>query len=134
TTPLEAALLGRVPMGNDINPLSLVMTRPRLHPPLLEDVAKRLLEIDFDSSSEFPQELVAFYHPDTLRQIAALKKYLLARRSANSCDAVDDWIWLVALNRLTGHSPGFFSVYTLPPNQAVSVRSQEKINLKRQQT
>ena len=26
---------------------------------------------------------------------------------------------MVATNRLTGHSPGFFSVYTLPPNQAV---------------
>jgi len=36
------------------------------------------------------------------------------------------------LNRLTGHSPGFFSVYTLPPNQAVSVKSQKKINAQRQ--
>ena len=34
----------------------------------------------------------------------------------------------------TGHSPGFFSVYTLPPNQAVSVESQVKINAKRSQT
>jgi hypothetical protein len=40
---------------------------------------------------------------------------------------------MVALNRLTGHSPGFFSVYTLPPNQAVSVRSQAKINARRDQ-
>ncbi len=46
---------------------------------------------------------------------------------------VDRWICLVALNRLTGHSPGFFSVYTLPPNQAVSVKSQRKINADRQQ-
>jgi hypothetical protein len=36
---------------------------------------------------------------------------------------------MVAVNRLTGHSPGFFSVYTLPPNQAVSVKAQQKINL-----
>jgi hypothetical protein len=40
---------------------------------------------------------------------------------------------MVALNRLTGHSPGFFSVYTLPPNQAVSVAAQRKINEKRNQ-
>jgi len=32
----------------------------------------------------------------------------------------------MALNRLTGHSSGFFSVYTLPPNQAVSVKSHAK--------
>ena len=33
TTVLEAALLGRVPCGCDINPLSVVLTRPRLRPP-----------------------------------------------------------------------------------------------------
>jgi hypothetical protein len=41
---------------------------------------------------------------------------------------------MVALNRLTGHSSGFFSVYTMPPNQAVSAKAQEKINQKRGQT
>ena len=40
---------------------------------------------------------------------------------------------MVAINRLTGHSPGFFSVYSLPPNQAVSIKSQRKINEKREQ-
>jgi hypothetical protein len=40
---------------------------------------------------------------------------------------------MVAVNRLTGHSPGFFSVYTLPPNQAVSVAAQRKINAARDQ-
>ena len=29
TAPIEAALLGRIPFGNDANPLSLVMARPR---------------------------------------------------------------------------------------------------------
>src|SRR5437868_6484285 len=33
TTPIEAALLGRVPHGCDVNPLSVVLTRPRLRPP-----------------------------------------------------------------------------------------------------
>ena len=35
---------------------------------------------------------------------------------------------MVAVSRLTGHSAGFFSFYTLPPNQAVSPRAQAKIN------
>ena len=134
TTVVEAALLGRVPCGCDINPLSVVLTRPRLHPPSLEDVAQRLRQINFTSFDECPEDLLVFFHADTLRAIAALKKYLLARRAANSLDAVDDWICLLALNRLTGHSPGFFSVYTLPPNQAVSVKSQRKINADRNQT
>jgi len=49
-------------------------------------------------------------------------------------DALDGWIRMVAINRLTGHSPGFFSVYTLPPNQATSVERQRKINANRNQT
>jgi hypothetical protein len=46
----------------------------------------------------------------------------------------DRWIRMVAVNRLTGHSAGFFSVYTLPPNQAVSPRSQAKINARLNQS
>lgn len=130
TTPLEAALLGRVPWGNDINPLSRTLTAPRLRPPMLEQIETRLQQIDFRNHAEFPNELLAFYHPDTLHEICALKRHF----SAEKLDAIDDWLRLVALNRLTGHSPGFFSVYTLPPNQAVSLAAQLKINAKRNQT
>jgi hypothetical protein len=133
TTLLEAALLDRIPMGCDINPLSAVLVRPRLNPPALDQVAKRLHEIDFNTSEELPRDLLAFFHQDTLREIVSLKNYLLARKRAGQLDAVDDWICLVALNRLTGHSAGFFSVYTLPPNQAVSLKSQLKINARRNQ-
>lgn len=133
TTPLEAALLGRVPYGCDINPLSAVLTGPRLRPPTVEQVGEQLQQIDFNSLGEAPDDLLVFYHPETLREIAALKKYLQEKRIQGTLDPVDDWICLLALNRLTGHSPGFFSVYTLPPNQAVSVKSQLKINEQRNQ-
>lgn len=133
TTPVEAALLGRIPFGNDINPLSVIMTRPRLQPPTLDQVAERLRGIDLSDPDDQPDDLLAFYHPDTLRAISSLKKYLRLRRESGSFDSVDEWIEMVSLNRLTGHSPGFFSVYTLPPNQAVSVKSQIRINAKRNQ-
>src|SRR5260221_9164502 len=134
TTLLEAALLGRVPAGCDANPLSVVLTRPRLSPPTLRQIEERLAQINFAHHDEFPEDLLVFYHPDTLKQIASLKKYLRQRRANQSLDAVDDWISLVALNRLTGHSNGFLSVYTLPPNQAVSLKSQRKITERRKQT
>jgi hypothetical protein len=133
TTPIEAALLGRVPWGCDVNPLSLALTSPRLTPPTLAEIEGRLKGIDFADHDEYPKELLAFYHPKTLRQLTSLKKYLLGRVATQAFDGVDAWIRMVALNRLTGHSPGFFSVYTLPPNQAVSVRSQLKINRERKQ-
>jgi hypothetical protein len=134
TTPVEAALLGRVPFGNDINPLSAVMTRPRLCPPFLAQVEQRLRELSLEDPADTPEDLLVFYHPTTLMAISSIKKYLLKRRRSRKLDSVDEWLALLALNRLTGHSNGFFSVYTLPPNQAVSVKSQRKINEKRSQT
>ncbi len=130
TTLIESALLGRVPIGCDINPLSSIMTLPRLNLPTVDQVADRLSRIEL-KDVKYPKKLLAFYHPETLKQICSLKKYLTEK--TGSLDWVDQWISLVALNRLTGHSSGFFSVYTLPPNQAVSVDSQKKINQKRNQ-
>lgn len=133
TTLLEAALLARIPVGCDINPLSRVLVEPRLHPPSLDAVRQRLSTVAWTANQEFPEDLLTFYHPETLREICALKAYLLQELEAESLDAVDAWIRMVAVNRLTGHSPGFFSVYTLPPNQAVSVAAQKKINADRNQ-
>src|SRR5437667_11705068 len=134
TTVMEAALLGRVPYECDINPLSLFLTRPRLNPPTLSQVAARLKVIDFADADDFPKDLLVFYHPETLKEICSLKNYLFRRKAECALDGVDEWIWMVGLNRLTGHSPGFFSVYTLPPNQATSVKAQKRINQRRAQT
>jgi len=134
TTLLEAALSGRVPFGCDVNPLSRYLLRPRLSPPLLSDVEARLDALSWDCSTTLPEELKVFYHPETLRSICALRDYLMRRDSEGSMDGVDEWIRLVAVNRLTGHSAGFFSVYSMPPNQAVSVKSQQRINARRNQT
>ena len=134
TTPIEAALAGRRPVGNDVNPLSALLTRPRLNPPTLVAIAARLDEVPWKKGEIEREDLLVFYHPETLRQISALRRFLRERAPLEAePDATDDWIRMVALNRLTGHSPGFFSVYTLPPNQAVSVEAQRKINEKRAQ-
>ena len=134
TTLIEAALLGRTPYGCDVNPLSQIFVRARLNPPGFSEVEARLKKINFKTADERPENLLVFFHPETLKEICALKKYLLRKKDEVELDNVDYWIWMVATNRLTGHSPGFFSVYTMPPNQAVSVDSQIKINKKRDQT
>lgn len=149
TTLVEAALLERRAYGCDINPLSRVLCAPRLNPPTLAEVQRALTEVDFEAAdapaprgagaralSEVeacPEELLVFYHPNTLRQICVLRRHLLAKEHAGTLTRADRWIRMVAVNRLTGHSPGFFSVYTLPPNQAVSPKSQAKINARRGQ-
>ncbi|MEM7199079.1 MAG: DNA methyltransferase [Planctomycetota bacterium] len=133
TTPVEAALLGRVPFGCDVNPLSARLVAPRLTPPTAEAVADRLAAVDWHNPGPLDETLLVFYHPETLREIQALRRWLLRRDADGTADAVDGWIRMVAVNRLTGHSPGFFSVYTLPPNQAVSAEAQRKINQRRGQ-
>jgi SAM-dependent methyltransferase len=126
TTLIEAALAGRRAIGNDVNPLSRLLIAPRLNPPAISDVAERLgdLERTLPPVDDAPSDLLAFYHPGTLRDIARLRSYFLD----SAHDSIDAWIRMVCLNRLTGHSSGFFSVYTLPPNQATSAVRQRKIN------
>ena len=133
TTLIESALLKRYATGCDINPLSRILVEPRLTPPALTAIFDRLRNLDLDSPTSINDKLLAFYHPVTLLRITNLRQYLLARESEGTIDPIDSWIRMVATNRLTGHSTGFFSVYTLPPNQALSIESQIKINAKRNQ-
>jgi hypothetical protein len=134
TTLIQAALMGRAAYGCDVNPLSRVLCEPRLAPPTMADVERAIAEVDFTAVDSAPDELLVFYHPETLRQVCALRKHLLMKEAAGTLTPGDRWVRMVAVNRLTGHSKGFFSVYTLPPNQAVSASSQAKINARLSQT
>ncbi len=133
TTLLEAALLGRHAVGNDVNPLSRMLVEARLSPPKLIEIKNRLSQIDLTKRPEYKCDLEVFFHPNTLAEICALKTYFIEKSKNDHLDNIDLWIRMVALNRLTGHSKGFFSVYTLPPNQATSIERQKQINAKRNQ-
>jgi DNA modification methylase len=134
TTTIEAGIMGRQAISNDINPLSAILARPRFSPPTPAQVKERLKAIQQRPDAGADIDLTMFYHPRTEAEIVTLRDYLRARRDDGSEDHLDGWIRMVATNRLTGHSPGFFSVYTLPPNQAVTAERQIKINRKRSQT
>lgn len=133
TTLLEASLHGRQTLGNDVNPLSRMLVEPRLEPPSVTEVDTRLNSLSLDEPVSYPDSFDVFFHERTLNQICRLRDYLCQRRVAKSADAIDRWIQMVAINRLTGHSRGFFSVYTLPPNQATSIERQRKNNERRNQ-
>lgn len=130
TTLIEAALMGRVPYGCDINPLSPVLIAPRLAPPDPATIRERIGTLPLAGEYAGPEELLTFYHPDVLRAICTMSRTFAGPPE----HAADAWLRMVATNRLTGHSSGYFSVYSLPPNQAVSVQSQQRINEKRKQT
>ena len=131
TTLIEARLHGHKTVGNDINPLSKVLTSPRLNPPTLADIEKRLSEIDLSTDADIDSELLVFFHEDTLKEIYGWRTYFQQEQQLSTVDA---WLQMVTCSRLTGHSPGFFSVFTLPPNLAASVAAQRKINERRNQS
>ncbi|MCW8804320.1 MAG: DNA methyltransferase [Ignavibacteriaceae bacterium] len=133
TTLIEAALLNRSVIANDINPLSNIFSKPRLFIPSYEEVAERLAKIKFRNGLEAVINLSMFYHPDTESEIVSLRNYLIRRKKSEEEDSIDEWIRMVATNKLTGHSKNFFSVYTLPPNQAVTQERQRKINIQLKQ-
>ncbi len=132
TTAVEAALLGRRVAANDANPLSRMLAEPRLGPPDPGAVEARLQAIP-RAGTQDGLDLSMFFHPDTEAEIRGLRDWCLARAAGGGLDPVDAWIRMVATNRLTGHSPGFFSVYTLPPNQAVTAEKQRQLNRQRGQ-
>ncbi|HMS39344.1 MAG TPA: DNA methyltransferase [Pyrinomonadaceae bacterium] len=131
TTVIEAALNGRNVIANDINPISRILTEGRINIPSLQEIKERLDAIPINGNLDTDIDLSMFYESETLAEILSLKNYFLERETL---DAVDKWLRMVSTNRLTGHSAGYFSVYTLPPNQAVSPERQLKINAKYNQS
>lgn len=114
TTLLEAASMGRIGWGSDINPLSVKLIEPRF-------AIWKLQIPDLTFTGPLPSDLLEFFHPDTLREIMAVR------------ERGDGWVKLLTASKLTGHSSGYLSVYTLPPNQAVTAIAQRRMNEKRGQ-
>ena len=133
TTIIEAALMNRQVIGNDINPLSKILAEPRLLIPNYKELIDYVEKIPFEKSLKADIDLSMFYHPETESEIISLRDFILEKEKRNKLNDFDKWIRMVATNRLTGHSKGFFSVYTMPPNQAVLPERQIKINEKRNQ-
>ncbi len=132
TTPLQAALMGRIPCGNDVNPLSHTLLLPRLDPPRVWEIEERLASMEQELADPGPDadepDLAPFYAPGTLGMLRALRHRFRDGAALGRLDRVEAWLCMVATNRLTGHSSGFFSGRTMPPNQAVSSETQRKLN------
>lgn len=87
TIPLEARLLGRKAIGNDLSPFAAAVNRAKLHTPSLPEMADRLslLESTVDRSRlggtalesfndfGFNGKISDYFHPDTLEEIIILR-------------------------------------------------------------
>ena len=131
TTPLQASLSNRVAYGSDINPLSEMLTSPRLSPPTIMSIVEQFQQIPNNAEiKKNDEDLLIFYHPNTLKHLLSLKRWFINREKTGKLSMEDKWIRMVVMNRLSGHSSGFLSVKTMPPNQTISIEQQRKINQK----
>ena len=85
TAPLEAALNGRLSLGNDVSPEAYAVLQAKMNPPTAQDLARYLKELEIElpkNSGEDLDELGArlgigcYYHKTTLRQVLSLRKTL----------------------------------------------------------
>ncbi len=130
TTPLQANLLGRVSIASDVNPLAVRLARAKTEPVGLDEVVLRLNEVDFRrpvNLGAYKDTFAPFYHPDTYRELLNLRSFI-----SKDADRVNRFIELIAVSRLHGHSPGFFSVYSFP-QISIPPQNQRQINIKRGQ-
>lgn len=112
TTPVQAAALGRVGIGNDLNDLAYVLTRGKLANPSLEAVLARLtiLEDEFNRDewmrfSGVPHKIRMIFHPETMRQLLHLRRGLDWRS-----DDIDSFVTMVLMGAMHGASSGFLSI------------------------
>ena len=138
TVAIEAARTDRIAYSSDINPLSKLITAPRIGSDVtLEAVAEALETVDWENGELAELDLPCeFFHEQTARELRILRHWLElnAPLDGSAGNPVAAWIFMVVLARLTGHSEGFMSGYTLPPNQATTVAGQRRINEKRGET
>jgi DNA modification methylase len=79
TTAVEAALMGRKIIQNDINPISTILSAGRLAVPSLAEVEARLNEIEVDKGLQSEIDLSMFYEEETFKEILTLKHYFLEK-------------------------------------------------------
>mgnify|MGYP000910973307 FL=1 len=124
TIPFEANLQGRIGVGNDLSKLAYVVTRAKLNPPKLDDALSELAHLDryielikneFSDNSEVKKfglnrPIAEYYHPETLKEILAARKYFMDNRMDNSRALVMSCI----LHILHGNRPYALSRHSHP--------------------
>jgi SAM-dependent methyltransferase len=108
--PLEAAVLGRGAVGNDLNPYAYVLTMGKLFPPRSLDAAlaqaceladRVETEAPAEELSQLPKWVREFFHPRTLREVVVAFRILRKQK---------DYFLLSCLLGILHHvRPGFLS-------------------------
>lgn len=108
TIPLEADLLGRRAIGVDLNPYAYTISRAKFnrrpikeHLEWLDSVELNNNDVDTSKCSKFMKK---FYHPDTLKEIIAIRDLIIKKKKY--------FLLGCLLGIIHGHRPGHLSAVT----------------------
>jgi SAM-dependent methyltransferase len=130
TTALEAALLGRIAIAADANPIAILLARAKIDPCDITEVTLRLQSINLRRPFDlrlYREQFSSFYDVDTFRELVNLRQALLEQP-----DRVSRFIQAVTLSILHGHSAGHLSAYSFPQFSLLP-DEQDALNRKRNQ-
>ena len=99
TTVLEAGLLDRNVISNDVNPLSRILTYPRFFVPDILEIENRFNKIPFHEGEAADFDLSMFYHPKTENELISLRNYFCEKHQNQQEALPDAWISMVATSR-----------------------------------
>lgn len=119
TTPLQACVDDRIGVGNDLNPMSFVLTRAKVNPPEAAELRERIDELNRRyepvSTDHVPDRIRMLYSDRTLNQLVFLKEEFELGdaeppESLTALSRTDNFIAAMLLGIMHGHSDQFLSI------------------------
>jgi len=144
TIPFEACSEGRIGIGVDLNPFAYFLTFSKVNIPKRSDIENGIIELkkqikedrSLMDSFSVEDEIIEFYHNETLREILISKEFLLGNKKLPN--NVNTFIWSAIAHILHGNRPYALSrrshnIIPIPPKGPIKYKSlikslKEKIN------
>jgi site-specific DNA-methyltransferase (adenine-specific) len=120
TTIYEAALLGRQSIGGDVAPDAVLVSRAKCSSVRLEEVVNYIERLKYADApvGGIDRDIRTFFHPETLKQIVAVRRRILNDLGKDSKREVATFVCALMLGILHGHSRTSLS---LPCNQCFAM-------------
>lgn len=122
TIPFEACSQGRFGVGSDLNPVAYHATKAKIEPPKPDIIRKQLLSlrkfIETNRSNiemNVEEEIVTYYHPDTLREILTAKKFFETNSNENFSFLITCLLHILHGNRPYALSRRSHNIIPWPP-------------------
>ncbi len=108
TTLIEAAWNGRIPIGNDANPISKMIIEALLRPQPLGLWRFRMDWCEVRPAlDKVPEAVFSVFHPQTLYDLCSVRQWLLECQQQGEFEEIHRWNRMLVLTSLAGARSGY---------------------------